>query len=228
MRVLVVHADAVVRARAAALLRSEGFTVVTAANGDEALTRTRHARPALMLLDLVTPPLDSPSLARLLRAHGDVPVLLLDQSDNAEPARTAPAPSRRPVPFDPRRLMARVHAALPPRPPSRAVGETLRAGHLTLHVPLQEAWVGNTQLSLRPKEFDLLVGLVRHLGETVTRALLLEEVWGFREPGTTRTVDMHVKQLRAHLARVASDLRIETVRGVGYRLIAAVEVSPGE
>jgi DNA-binding response OmpR family regulator len=121
-------------------------------------------------------------------------------------------------PFNPRELVARVRAILRrSEPSSRAVEQPLHLGDLTIDPGSREVAVAGRSIALRAKEFDLLLALAQHVGLVLTREQLLNRAWGYEFYGQTRTVDVHIAQLRKHLA--PSAVRIETVTGIGYKLV---------
>lgn len=221
MKVLVVAHDPAVRELVAASLRRRRYAVVTARDSEEALAHARAHRPSLVLLDVALPGMDGWELCRILRAESDVPIMMLappaDQADLSA-GREAGADDYLTRPFSPRQLITRVEATLRRGGRSRRRQGVLRAGPLVVDRARRVARAGDQELTLRPKEFDLLVAFMEHAGRVLSREQILARVWGFEEPGKTRTVDVHVNHLRRRLA--GSGVRIETLRGVGYRFVA--------
>ncbi len=215
MKVLVADDDATTRELARRYLEREGFVVRTARDGVEALTYARHERPDLVLLGLRLPRLSGCEVGCILRAESDAAVLLLVGRGD-DPAQ-AGGDGYLVKPLSPNDLLASIRAILRRRGEGHRV-ELLTAGPLVIDRVRREAWADDRPLPLRPKEFDLLAAFAEHLGVTLSRQRILEDVWGFAAPGMTRTVDVHVNHLRRHLA--GTGLRIETLRGIGYRLTA--------
>ncbi|HUJ55742.1 MAG TPA: response regulator transcription factor [Gaiellaceae bacterium] len=219
-RLLVVEDEASIASFVAAYLRKDGFEVHTTASGREALTLVASLRPALVILDLMLPDLDGIEVCRRIRAAGDVPVLILtardDDMDKVVGLEVG-ADDYLTKPFNPRELVARVRAILRRTAPDRArrESEVLEHGELRLDAGRRECWVGDREIQLAPKEFDLLWELIDHRGLVLTRDQLLERVWGYTFAGDTRTVDVHVRQLRRKLADASP---IVTVWGVGYKV----------
>jgi DNA-binding response OmpR family regulator len=201
-------------------LEQAGYRVESAADGQEALTRARHLRPALVVLDLMLPGLDGWEVCRRLRVDDDVPVIMLtarsDEVDRIVGLELG-ADDYVTKPFNPRELVARVRAVLRRYQKSVRPEQVVRVGNLTVDPASREAWLGDRLLNLRPKEFDLLLALAEHEGLVMSRDQILDLVWGFDFPGGTRTVDAHISHLRARLD--SSDITIETHRGIGYKLV---------
>ena len=218
-RILVVEDDAAVAELVTLYLHHaelEVEHVPTAAAAREALAR---AKPSLVILDLGLPDADGLALFRELREKSDVPVLALTaRAEEAQKVEGLESGLDDYVtkPFNPRELVARVRAVL--RRASGAIGQrTFAVGNIRLDTARHEVTVGGAAVTLRQKEFELLSYLLSRPGIALTRDKLLEDVWGFAFPGETRTVDVHVKQLRDKLD--GADTHIETVWGVGYKLI---------
>lgn len=220
MKVLVVDDDASIRELAATVLRREGYTVLTARDGEEGLSRARAEEPGLILLDLMLPRMDGFEVCRALRAESDIPIMMLtargDDIDKIVGLEIG-ADDYLTKPFNPREMVARVRAILRRSNRTRRARPVRRLGRLTVDLLRHEARVDGCRLDLRAKEFDLLVCFMEHAGEALTREQLLAQVWDYDILGKTRTVDVHVNQLRRKLK--GTGLTIETLRGVGYKLI---------
>jgi DNA-binding response OmpR family regulator len=201
-------------------LEQAGYQVDSASDGQEALTRARHRRPALVVLDLMLPGLDGWEVCRRLRAEADVPIIMLTARSDAVDRIVGlelGADDYVTKPFNPRELVARVRAVLRRYQGAVRPQQTLVVGRLSVDAGSREARVGSDLLDLRPKAFDLLLALAEHVGLVMSREQLLDLVWGYDFPGGTRTVDAHISHLRARLA--GSDIVIETHRGIGYKLV---------
>ena len=203
-------------------LHNEGFRVVTAYDGNEALRLYRAAPPALMILDLMLPGLDGWEVCRQVRRESDLPIIMLTaRSDDVDKivGLELGADDYLAKPFNPRELVARVKAVL------RRPVVALRAGftgprvlgNTVIDPERHELTIAGRAVELRSKEYDLLLMLAQNLGLVLEREKLLNKVWGYEYIGDTRTVDVHVAHLRDRLA--GSDLAIQTVRGVGYKLV---------
>jgi len=203
-------------------LEKNGFRVVIAADGPSALAMARRVHPDLIVLDLLLPGMDGREVCRILRAESDVPIIMLtalsEESDQIVGLEIG-ADDYIVKPFSPRALVARVRALL-----RRTQGEVrapvvIRVGGLEVDSARHGATLEGEPLHLTPSEFDLLVILARHPGQTLTRQQLMDDLYGGATSGVDRSVDSHIKNLRRKLES-ASDVRyIETVYGVGYRFV---------
>jgi two-component system alkaline phosphatase synthesis response regulator PhoP len=205
-----------------AYLEQEGYRVVWAGSGADALRTLDHEPVRLVVLDLTLPDLDGLDVCRRIRAGGSqVPVVMLTARDE-EADRLAGlevgADDYIGKPFSPRELVARMKAVLRRSEHDLAAAgdEVLVLGDVVVRPVAREVEVAGAPVELRPKEFDLLAYLVANRGAVLSRDLLLERVWGLEYAGGTRTVDVHVAQLRRKLGR--PDL-IRTMRGAGYKAV---------
>jgi DNA-binding response OmpR family regulator len=176
-----------------------------------------------VILDLGLPDIDGRRLFTDLRQRSDTPVLALTaRAEEKVAGLEAGMDDYVTKPFDPRELVARVRAVL--RRSTGAVGgRAIQVGDLRVDPARHEVFVGDKEVHLRAKEFELLEAFIRQPGIVLSRDDLLQRVWGFAFPGETRTVDVHVKQLRDKLEGMSA--RIETVWGVGYKLVAPEHVA---
>jgi DNA-binding response OmpR family regulator len=221
--VLVVEDEASIASFVAAYLKNAGYTVRTTASGNEALRLVESEKPALVVLDLMLPDMDGVEVCKRIRQGGDLPVLMLtarDEDVDKIIGLEVGADDYMTKPFNPRELVARVRAILRRATTHAADRESavLRHGDLVIDAGRREAKVGDTEVQLAPKEFDLLWELLDHRGLVLTRDQLLERVWGYTFAGDTRTVDVHVRQLRRKLGDASP---IVTVWGVGYKVSPA-------
>jgi two-component system alkaline phosphatase synthesis response regulator PhoP len=201
-------------------LEKEGFAVAAAYDGEEALTLHARHDPDLVILDLMLPKIDGLDVCREIRRRGDTPVLMLTaRSDDIDAivGLELGADDYVTKPFNPRALMARVKAILRRTEVTSRGGRPIEVGALRIDPRRREATVGERRLDLRAREFDLLAALARDPGVVLTRDALLEGVWGTDFPGETRTIDVHVAEVRKKLSPDGPP--IETVRGHGYRLV---------
>jgi len=229
MRILVVDDEAPMRALLRLFLEQNGFAVSEAEDGHAALARARAEQPDLILLDIMMPGLDGWQVCRMLREESDVPIIMLTARDDIRDRVAgfdAGADDYLVKPFAEEELMARIRAVLRR---AKKGGDRLTAGPLVVDLRAREAYCHGRLLTLTPKEFDLLALLARHPGQVFDREQLIERVWGWEYEGDVRTVDTHVKALRAKLADAGCSRHlIETVRGVGYRFVPVTARSGGE
>lgn len=224
--ILLVDDEANIRELARMYLEKEGFKVVTAVNGQQALDAIPQHNPDLMVLDLMLPILDGWEVCRRIRAKSNLPILMLtalDEDIDKIVGLEMGADDYLTKPFNPRELVARVRAILrrgqllstqhPDQP------RTL--GNVTVDPMSREVTVNDQRITLRTKEFDLLLTLLDHVNHVLSREQLLDLVWGYEFYGQTRTVDVHIAHLRDKLSD--SNLTIETVWGMGYKLVAPPE-----
>ncbi|MFC0114555.1 response regulator transcription factor [Kibdelosporangium aridum] len=195
-------------------LRRDGFGVHVETDGPGALAAVRRLRPVAVVLDIGLPGMDGIEVCRQLRAAEDwTPVLFVTARDD-EVDRVLGlemgADDYVTKPFSPRELVARVRAVLRRGSPAT---EVLRAGTVEVNVDQRRVWAGGREIALTSTEFDLLEHLMRTPGRVYARDQLLSAVWGYQAAAGTRTVDVHIAQLRAKLG---NDSPIRTVRGVGY------------
>jgi DNA-binding response OmpR family regulator len=208
-------------------LEAAGFRVEVAERGDDALERIGAERPDLLLLDLNLPGVDGFEITRRVR-QGDassMPILMLTARDDAVDKVVGlelGADDYVTKPFDPRELVARVRAVLR-RSDGRVdasdddLPPVLEVDDLRIEVGPREVFVKGDEVALTPKEFDLLTALVQARGLVLSREQLLERVWGYTFLGDSRTIDVHVRQLRRKLGDACP---IETVWGTGYKVPA--------
>ena len=204
-------------------LEKAGFRVASAADGEEGLQQLFASRPDALVLDLMLPGMNGLEIVRELRAEPlthDLPVLVLT-ARSAEMDKLLGfeqgADDYLTKPFSPRELVARVKALLRRTRPT-GPGPSLEVGVLKVDLEAHEALCAGARLDLTPREFDLLAFLARHPGRALSRDELLRKVWGYDYVGETRTVDVHVRRLRAKLGEHHG--LIGTVLGAGYKLVA--------
>jgi len=219
--ILVVDDEPTLRETLAEALDADGFRVLTAADGREALSQFREHQPDLVVLDLMLPELSGIEVCRIIRAESRVPIVMLtaksSELDKVVGLELG-ADDYVTKPFSLRELGARIRALLrrteqlaeAPMPPVELGALTVDlVGHRLLH--------DGERVPLKPRVFELLAYLLRHPGQVLTREQLLEHVWGYDYAGETRTVDVHVHWLRAAIEpEPAEPVYLHTVRGVGY------------
>ena len=205
-------------------LEREGFRVQSVGDGESALRALAQERPALVVLDVMLPELDGFEVCRRIRAlHEPTAILMLtarDEDIDKILGLELGADDYLTKPFNPRELAARVKAILRrgERKDSDAA-KPIRLGGLTIDPARREVRLASQSLSLRAQEFDLLLTLVEHRGLVLSREQILQKAWGFDFYGQTRTVDVHIAHLRRKIE--GSSVSIETVTGVGYKLVIA-------
>jgi DNA-binding response OmpR family regulator len=218
-------------------LERQGYDVITAENGRQALELARQHNPNLVLLDVMLPGMDGFEVCRILRKETIVPILMLtartEEIDKVVGLEMG-ADDYLTKPFSMRELLARVKALLrrvelvreevtanidaTTTDEAISTGDTLTFGNLTIDQNRREVRLNNEAIRLKPKEFELLTFLARHQGIALSRDLILERVWGWSYDGNSRTVDVHVRWLREKIEPDPQHpRRIVTVRGIGYR-----------
>lgn len=218
-KILIVEDEQTLRETLAYNLGQEGYTVLTAADGQQALDLARSETPDLIVLDLMLPVLDGLSVCRILRKDSAVPIVMLTarglEMDRIAGLETG-ADDYIVKPFSLGEFLARVRAVLRRAPAERR--DRLEAGDLVLDLTGRRAKLRDEELHLTHREFDLLAELMRNRGTVLSRDLLLAKVWGYDYYGDDRTVDVHIRWLREKIEDDPSTPeRIVTVRGVGYR-----------
>src|SRR5437899_3102030 len=221
-RVLVVDDERHILELAQLYLSREGYQVESVGDGAQALVRFGQVKPDLVVLDVMLPNVDGLTICREIRKQSQVPIIMptaRDEVTDKVVGLELGADDYLTKPFHPQELVARAkalvrRARLEPDQP-----RLVRAGRLEVDLERHEVRCGESKVQLRPKEFDLLALLARHPGRVFQRSELLDLVWGYDFPGYTRTVDVHVQQLREKLAHGGvTDPSIQTVWGVGYKL----------
>jgi DNA-binding response OmpR family regulator len=201
-------------------LERDGFKVEGVSTGRGALQRQESSNPDLIILDLMLPDIDGFEVCRQIRARASVPILMLtarkEDVDKIVGLELG-ADDYLTKPFNPRELVARVKAILRRSQTEYKSSDTLTIGNLTINIARHEVTNNGKPVTLRTKEFALLVALAQNLGIVLSREKLLEMVWGYDYYGETRTVDVHINHLRDKIAGSGAD--IETLRGTGYKMI---------
>jgi two-component system response regulator RegX3 len=225
-RVLVVEDEESFSDALSYMLRREGFEAVVAASGPEALAEFDRGGADIVLLDLMLPGLSGTEVCRALRSRSAVPIIMLTAKDSEVDKVVGlelGADDYVTKPYSARELVARIRAVLRRRgeaaePPAEGV---LEAGPVRMDVERHVVAVDGETVALPLKEFDLLEFLLRNAGRVLTRGQLIDRVWGSDYVGDTKTLDVHVKRLRAKLEPdPANPKYLLTVRGLGYKLEA--------
>ncbi len=221
-RILVVDDEKKIVALVKAYLEQAGYHVFIAGDGQEALHIARRERPDLIILDLMLPKLDGWEVSRILRQESQVPIIMLtarvEDTDKIVGLELG-ADDYVTKPFNPRELVARVRSVLRRAQGPPLAAEVLRVGELILDRGRHEVTVKGKIVSLTPTEFNLLSVLMANPGRVFSRLELLDQVQGVAFDGYERTIDAHIKNLRAKIeADPKQPKYIETVHGIGYRL----------
>ena len=223
-KILVVDDEENIRELVKYNLEKAGFQVVECGDGLTAVVLAKEDRPDLILLDLMLPGLDGLEVCRTLKQNQDtkaIPIIMLSAKDEEVDkilGLELGADDYLTKPFSARELVARIKAVLRRSVKDPQPSGELAVGQLKLNFSRYEAFLGTEKLELTPKEYELLKLFITNVGKVYTREQLLEKVWGYEYFGDTRTVDVHIRHLRAKLAgEVTIAEAIETVRGVGYR-----------
>ena len=224
--ILVVEDEASIQRVVRTYLESAGYQVLSSEDGPDALRLAQSHRPDLVVLDLNLPGMDGMEVAARLREQSDVYILMLtartEEVDRVAGLKIG-ADDYLTKPFSPRELVARVEAILRRQRGTRAVGNTHHFHHLSIDPDRYEATTPAGPLDLTPTEFKVLWELALHAGHVLTREQLLDRVWGIDFYGNDRVVDVYVGQIRRKLEEATGERLIETIRGVGYKLVESPE-----
>ena len=223
MKILVVDDEETMVRSLSTLLAEEGYEVTVAMNGAQALEAARTERPDLILLDVMLPGIDGMEVCRQIRTWSTVPIIMLtaktSEVDKVVGLEVG-ADDYVTKPFSSRELVARVKANLrrAQMQAQQAQEERLAAGDVAIDLGTRRVTVRDREVTLSPKEFDLLKVLLSHPGRVLGRDFLLNQVWGEDFFGDTRTLDVHIRWLREKIEEDPSKPEyIQTVHGVGYR-----------
>jgi two-component system, OmpR family, response regulator RegX3 len=203
------------------MLRKEGFEVAVAANGDDALSEFERSGADIVLLDLMLPGTPGTEVCRRLRAVSNVPVIMVTAKD-AEVDKVVGlelgADDYITKPYSPRELVARIRAVLRRGQEAELAPATLESGRVRMDVDRHIVTVEGDEVRLPLKEFELLEMFLRNTGRVLTRGQLIDRIWGADYVGDTKTLDVHVKRLRAKVEPDPANPRyLVTVRGLGYK-----------
>ena len=221
MTILIVDDDPNIRTLVNLYLAKEGFEVIEAARGDEALKAFKAHAPSLVLLDVMLPGMDGWQVCREVRKVSNIPVIMLtakDETFDKVLGLELGADDYVVKPFEPKELVARIKAVIRRYQGGEAPDKELVFPGLTVNISKYAVTYQGHPLDMPPKELELLYFLASRPGAVFTREQLLTQVWGYDYFGDSRTVDVHVKRLREALG--PGGALVETVRGAGYRITA--------
>ncbi|MDR1264150.1 MAG: response regulator transcription factor [Propionibacteriaceae bacterium] len=204
------------------LLRREGHQVRTATDGAEALRAVAESEPDLILLDLMLPQVLGTEVCRQVRSHSDVPIIVLTAKNSEADiviGLELGADDYVTKPFSTAELLARIRSALRRRPRPDGPADKLSAAGVVMDVERHRVTVDGREVQLPLREFSLLELLLRNAGLVLTRQQIIDRVWGSSYFGDTKTLDVHVRRIRAKIeSDPARPRRLLTVRGLGYRM----------
>jgi DNA-binding response OmpR family regulator len=218
-RLLLVDDDPHIRELVRVFLSKEGFEVIEACDGVEALAMLDTSAPDMVILDIMMPNMDGWQVCKELREHYDLPVLMLTaigETQQKIKGFELGADDYLVKPFEPLELVVRVKALL--KRYKIATSQIVQAGELELNRKTYEVILEGRNLTLPLKEFELLFKLASYPGKTISREQLIEQIWGYDFEGNERTVDVHINRLRERFPEERCSFRISTIRGLGYRL----------
>ena len=222
-RILIVEDEESVLDPLELLLSKEGFTIETARDGREALEKFAKTNPDLILLDLMLPEVSGTEVCRQIRAKSQVPIIMLTAKDTEVDKVVGlelGADDYVVKPYSKAELVARIKAVLRRNNADAFVnqGGSISAGPVVIDVERHQVSINGKNIALPLKEFELLEFLVRNSGRVLTRTQLIDRVWGSDYFGDTKTLDVHVKRLRAKIEKdPANPVYIQTIRGLGYK-----------
>jgi two-component system alkaline phosphatase synthesis response regulator PhoP len=223
-KILIVDDEESIRQLIKFNVEKSGYKALEADNGNSAIQLAKSEKPDLILLDLMLPEIDGLDVCRILKGNvqtAGIPIIMLTaKSEEVDKilGLELGADDYMTKPFSPRELVARIKAVLRRNSREGTPEGELVIGRLKISFHRYEAYLGKHKLELTPKEYELLKLFVTNIGKAYSREQLLEKIWGYDYFGDTRTVDVHVRHLRAKLSSDSETAdAIETVRGVGYR-----------
>ena len=223
MKVLIIDDEPMIIETVETKLRKEGFSTFTADSAEEGMRLFRRVKPDLVILDIMLPQRSGFDFCRAVRKESQAPIIFVsaraDESDRVKGLELG-ADDYVVKPFNLGELAARVKAILR-RATGEPVKEVIERGNLKIDPRSHEAWIDGKPLALSPKEYALLYFLARNVGQVFSRETLLDRVWGRDAFVSARTVDVHIRWLRTRIEIDPNNpVRIATVRGVGYKLVA--------
>jgi len=217
--ILVVDDDSHIRHLVSLHLKGEGFTVIEAKNGEDALQVLESNSCDLAVVDIMMPIIDGYELTKDIRQFYDIPIILLtakNQIEDKEKGFLSGTDDYLVKPFEPRELIYRIKALF--RRYEKNLEDIITLNRITINRKSYEVNIGSKSFLLPLKEFELLFYLASNPNKVFSRDQLIEAIWGFDYDGDERTVDVHIKRLRERFSDVPNSFNIKTVRGVGYVL----------
>ncbi|MDD5398235.1 MAG: response regulator transcription factor [Dehalococcoidia bacterium] len=226
--ILIVEDDDTLRELLQYNLKREGYSVLTAEDGAEALEKYRSNKPLLIILDIMLPIMSGTEVCRIIRGESQIPIIMLtaksEEVDRVLGLELG-ADDYITKPFSMRELLSRIKAVLRRSEAAKEAGTTaagssgiLKAGDITVDLKKHEVNRSGTRVELNPKEFELLVLLLSNRGQVISREQILRKVWGYDYIGNDRTVDVHMRWMRRKLETAPDNPQyLLTVRGYGYK-----------
>lgn len=218
-KILIVDDDAHIRELVRVFLRNDGFEVIEAVDGMDALSRLDSAKADLAVIDVMMPNMDGWELCQELKATFDIPVLMLTaKGETSQKLKGFQLGTDDYLvkPFEPLELVARVKALL--KRYQIVSSQTIQIGELVMDQKTFKVSVNSEDLTLPLKEFELLFKLASYPGRTFSREQLINDIWGYDFHGNDRTLDVHINRLRERFPEEKHSFKITTIRGLGYRL----------
>lgn len=220
IKLLVVDDEEHIRELIKVFLQNEGFSVLEAVDGVDALSKLESEKVDMVIMDIMMPNMDGWELCKEIRMYKeDLPILMLTaKGETAQKVKgfNLGSDDYMVKPFEPAELIVRVKSIL--KRYRISLSQTVEVGHLQMNRNTYELVYLDENITLRLKEFELLFALASYPGKTFSREQLIEEIWGFDYEGDERTVDVHIKRLRERFPEEKSGFTIRTIRGLGYRL----------
>ncbi|MCY9666174.1 response regulator transcription factor [Paenibacillus alginolyticus] len=217
--IMIVDDDPYIRELVRVFMLKEGFDVIEASDGADALKQLETVQVDMVIMDIMMPNVDGWELCKELREHYDIPLLMLTaKGETSQKVKGFELGTDDYLvkPFEPVELAMRVKALL--KRYKIASSQTVQVGDLSMNRKTYEVTVGSESVTLPLKEFELLYKLASYPGKTFSRDQLIEQIWGFDYEGNERTVDVHINRLRERFPEERHAFRIATIRGLGYRM----------
>lgn len=217
--IMIVDDDPYIRELVRVFMLKEGFDVIEASDGADALKQLETVQVDMVIMDIMMPNMDGWELCKELREHYDIPLLMLTaKGETSQKVKGFELGTDDYLvkPFEPVELAMRVKALL--KRYKIASSQRVQVGDLSMNRKTYEVTVGSESVTLPLKEFELLYKLASYPGKTFSRDQLIEQIWGFDYEGNERTVDVHINRLRERFPEERHAFRIATIRGLGYRM----------